>query len=67
MASHKERAKMSDGPPGGKLLISLTGLVGKLGACAKAADKELAQANASARVRRRVGVCVIRCDAVLSV
>ena len=63
MASPKERAKMSEGPPGGKLLINFTGLLGKLGACAKAADKGLMQAMASATVPRSVCVCFICCDA----
>ena len=61
MASPKERAKMSEGPPGGKLLISLTGLLGKLGACAQVAAKGLAHAMTSAKVRKSVGVVFIGC------
>jgi hypothetical protein len=53
MASPKERAKMSDGPPGGKLLINLTGLFGKLGACAHTVANGLMQAMASATVRKK--------------
>ena len=52
---------MSDGPPGGKLLINLTGLFGKLGACAKAAVNGLMQAMASAKQRKSVGAFFIGC------